>query len=471
MQKVNIIGGSLLGLLCGINLLKENYEVNIYEKRNYIGGTFNSFEGMELTQPQMFHNIILSTEEKNMLENSFGIEFEKKKIYKVLNFVCGYKIDIKFGKDNLMKLFHRLAKTQNDKNIVTNLFADIDEIDRVENLLRNKSESLFFSFNKFIYEKRLNAIVNKYKKIRVENLIDSINSIYIKEVIKSTTNAKCSSIVFIEFLRIMSSSDIYSFKGGKKNLFSVLVKKIKELGGMIYLNSEVSKIELDEEKASIKIDDRYIDSDYAICTINNLYSLKEMIDEEVIDKEFQKLLKGGELFDSYLSINFYFSEDISLDTNVNRYILDKPFIDNTGSFHRKYEMYFDRNTNIMSIYMRGNYHFWEKIFTRNRIQVQINKEALTKRVLEEVLKLNLEFTKENIIKSEVITPFDFMKENNCIRGSSRGLIPTPKFYNKVIKYSEDTSRCYFSKKILRYGNYINDKFEDNIRIISKILIK
>ena len=229
MEKVNIIGGSLLGLLCGINLLKENYEVNIYEKRNYIGGAFNSFEGMELTQAQMFHNIILSTEEKNMLENSFGIEFEKKKIYKVLNFVCGYKIDIKFGKDNLIKLFHRLAKTQNDKNIVTNLFADIDEIDRVENLLRNKSESLFFSFNKFIYEKRLNAIVNKYKKIRVENLIDSINSIYIKEVIKSTTNAKCSSIVFIEFLRIMSSSDIYSFKGGKKNLFSVLVKIIMKV--------------------------------------------------------------------------------------------------------------------------------------------------------------------------------------------------------------------------------------------------
>ena len=185
VEKINIIGGSILGLLCGVNLLKKGYKVNIYEKRNYIGGSFNSFEGMELSQPQLFHNIILSRTEKKLMESELNIKLKRLNIYKTLNFPCGRKIEIKLGKDNIEKIFKAQIKTHTDKKIVGNLFEDLNEICRIEHLLENKSDSLFFSFNKFIYEKRLASVENKYRKLRVENLVDSIECIYIKEIIKS----------------------------------------------------------------------------------------------------------------------------------------------------------------------------------------------------------------------------------------------------------------------------------------------
>ncbi|WP_297518242.1 NAD(P)-binding protein [uncultured Clostridium sp.] len=473
MENVNIIGGSFLGLLCGIKLLKSNYKVNIYEKRSYLGGGLNSFDGLELTNSQLFNNFVVHKNEMELLDELVSLNLEKINIYKSLNFRCKTTIDIKVGYENLERVFIKFTKTNNDKKIIKIIFEDISEISRIENILENKNKCLFFSFNKYIYEKRLNVIISKYKKIRVEDIIDTIDSVYIKEMIKSIANAKTAGIVFIDMLKIMCFYDIYKFDGGVHEVFNKLETKFLELGGEIKLNTNISEIEIidDKQLLRVKANEDFDLSKYVICTANNLYSLKSIVKDSVFDREFQRVLKDSELFDSYLIINIYLDKDINFNNRINRYILEKPFIDNTGAFHRKYEVIWDKSKSILTAYIRGNYYFWEQLYENNNNQIRLNKFVLGEKLLEE-LKISIpELNKTKPIKIDVITPYDFMKENDCIRGSSRGILTTPKLYNRLIKINNDMSNCYFSRQEFKYGNYINSKLKESIRIVDKILLK
>lgn len=65
-KEINILGGGISGLACAIILSKNGYNVNVYEKRSYIGSRFNSdWQGIENW-----------SEKKDALEEirSFGID-------------------------------------------------------------------------------------------------------------------------------------------------------------------------------------------------------------------------------------------------------------------------------------------------------------------------------------------------------------------------------------------------------------
>ncbi|MGL5576820.1 MAG: hypothetical protein ACRDCW_14875, partial [Sarcina sp.] len=462
------VGANVLGLISGVLLLKKGYFVNIYEKREYIGGTLNSFNGVKLSKPQLFNYLVLDKNEDYIFKKKFNFfNYDKLQVYKKIKFNEAMSVDIKFGIDEIENLFLKYIDTQEDKIFVETLLKDIREIHRAESLIKTYKRNKFLNIDKWLWERNLNNLKGKYKNIKVEDIIDKISNKCLREIIKSLANVKCSSCVFIEVLKYICFYNIYNLE----NVFEVLNNEFLRLGGEIHLLSEVSSIESKESKGIIKINNEIIESDYVICTVNNFYSLKKIFDEEFLEKDFHKSLHSGELFDSYVIINLYFKDNYKLNTNVCRYILDRPFIDNTGSFHRKFEFYFDDNKKIASLYIRGNYHFWEHLNDQRSNQVGYSKFILAQKFLEELKKCNSEINDNYINKVEVITPYDFKKANDCIRGSSRGIIPTPKFYNKVIKYKNDMQRCYFTREELGCGMYLNSKFKDSIRIVDKILLE
>ncbi|MGL4655812.1 MAG: NAD(P)-binding protein [Sarcina sp.] len=468
MKKVNIVGCNILGLVSAIKLLRKGYLVDIYEKRNYIGGMLNSFDGVNLSKPQLFYDLISDDIDNLKIDTEFSyLNFKKTNNYKKIKFTDGTIIDIDFGYESIKNILLTYTESKNDKVLIQNILKDVLDIYQLEKQKKIKVKYPIFNLNKWFEDRQLNKIISKYKKHKVEVLVDKIESIHIKEIIKSLVNVKCSAMVFIEMLKVISFFDIYKIE----NVLEGLKKELVSLGGNIFLASNISEITSTDEKAFIKIGENYLESDYVICTVNNFYSLRNIFDEEILEKEFQRTLHDGELFDSYVIINLYFKEIVINESNITRYILEKPFIDNTGSFHRKFEISFDAKRNIGSIYIRGNYHFWEQLNQKNIGQVAYSKFLLGQKFLEELNKCNSEFTKENVKSIDVITPYDFMLENDCIRGASRGIIPTPKFYTKELKYKNDIGKCYFATDKLYCGSYLNSKIKDSIRIVEKILLE
>lgn len=468
MKSVNIVGASILGLVSGINLLKKGCLVNIYEKRAYVGGMLNSFSGVKLSKPQLFNYLVLDKDESVIFKKRFNfLEYEQVQIYKSIRFNENTFIDIKVGSDEIKKIFLGYLEKDKDKTFIKNLLNDVQEVYRLEQILKDYSESSFFSLDRWGYERNLKSIKGKYIKVKVENIVDKVESEITKEILKSLVNVKCSAYVLIDMLKYLSFYNIY----GVNNIFEKLKNEFLKLGGNIYFSSNISKIESKELKGIVNLNNQDIESDYVICTVNNFYSLKGIFNEKILEKDFHKMLQGGELFDSYAIINLYFKESKNINTNITRYILEKPFIDNTGSFHRKFEFSFEKTMEIGSLYIRGNYHFWEKLNDKKANQIGYSKFVLAQKFLNELKKCNKELNECDISKVEVITPYDFMQENDCIRGASRGIIPTPKFFNKIIVYKNDMDRCYFTREKLGCGMYINSKLKDSVRIIEKILLE
>lgn len=443
-KKVIIIGGGIGGLSTALRLLKNGYEVEIYEKYETIGGRVNIIE-TETFRFDLSSSIL-------MMPDLY------KEIFSYVN--KDYRDYLEFIQlDPIYRLFLADKTALDFNNNISSLTINLEEI--------SKEDSLgYFKFISDVYEKYL--IANRYFLQRSQD--DSKDFFNLETLIKalkintlSTPYDYISKYIRNEKLReflafqsmyvgispfngpniytlIPAVSQIYGLwylKGGMYSFVKALKKVIDELGGTITTGITVEEILFLKGKAiGVKTSKGIEKGDIVVCNADFPYAMKNLVKDEYYkdkytDKKISEMKYTCSTFIIYLGLrkkypqlavnNIYLAENFkeniesaftgNLPKNASLYIycpsrIDKSMAKNEGD--------------CLNITLRvPNLFFKQIIWNKNTINL------LTNTILKELKNIKgLEDIEENIEYINYLTPLDMECKFNAYGGTAFGLSPT-----------------------------------------------
>ena len=319
-KKVTIIGAGPGGLACGMILSSKGYEVEIYEKKPFIGGRNSSFTLGEYTfdlGPTFFLM-------KNILEEIF--EETGKKLHDYVKLIE-------------LKTMYRLKYKENRELY---LFRDLEKIEKSLNSFSNGA------YEK--YKKYLSSEEIKYKKIipclsiPYSSFFDLFRPQFIKaipwidahvslfDVLKRyfddpelrlafTFQSKYIGMspweapgTFSILSYIEHGGGIYHVEGGVSKLSQAIAKVIKENGGKIYTSTPVKKIIVKNKKAvGVELENgEKIYTDYVVINADFANAMINIIDpkdrKKYTDIELSKKKYSCSTFMIYLGVKKIWKE-------------------------------------------------------------------------------------------------------------------------------------------------------------------
>ena len=440
-KKVIIIGAGIGGLSTALRLLKNGYEVEIYEKNEKIGGRVNIIE-TENFRFDLSASIL-------MMPNTF------KEIFTYIN--RNYEDYLQFIEiDPTYRLFSTNGTSIDFNNDFSSLTKNLESI--------SKEDSLgYFKFISDVYEKYL--IANEYflqkpqettkdffnletitKALKIHTLSNSYDFIskYIKNDLLKEFLAFQAMYVGISpfdgpnvYTLVPVVSQLYGLwhlKGGMYSFINALSKLIYEFGGKINTNVNVKEILFLEDKAiGVKTENGIEKADIIVCSADFSYAMKNLVKNEYYkgeytDKKLSEMKYSCSTFIIYLGLrkkyeqlavhNIYvgdnFRENIesafngALPENPSLYIycpsrIDRSMIKNEGD--------------CLNIILRVPNLFFDNI-TWDEHTINL----LTGKVLNELKNIKgLEDLAENIQYKNYFTPVDMENYFNAYGGTGFGL--------------------------------------------------
>ena len=318
-KNILIVGGGISSLTAAAYLLKNKNKVSLIEKNDNLGGLIGSFYrknflfdyGIRATENSgvlfpMLRDLKIDIE---FLENPVSIIIENKKV------LLDRKESIE---DYQMMLFNLFP---NNKDEIKKIFDYIKKISSYMEVLYGIDNPLFLDMKRdkdyfmktivpwlFKYLMTINKIqklslpVNSFLEEITDNdsIIDMITQHFFKET---------PTFFALSYFRLYT--DYYYPKGGTKTIIDKLENYITDNGGIIYKNTEITKLNLETNEAisqnqKFKYDNLIWGADmktlYRITDISatSNYNKKEY---NIIENKIQKSHGNDSLFSLYLSTN------------------------------------------------------------------------------------------------------------------------------------------------------------------------
>ena len=330
-KNVCIIGSGIGGLTAGVLLSKEEYNVKIFEKESLIGGRALSLNMSSFTLESY----------KNLISRfNIHIPFSEPSLKTIFNkkMLNGYNLDLGFHVmgGRIAKILKKVLSTSDvDIDMIkSKLYVEkdghpiffvntIDKIKMLPNLLR-----LFSAGEKTIKQLDTTSItetIKKYGKGKMKlvlevnpRLITTVNNLDVistGEVFRTQRNMKLKGVRYP--------------KNGIDNITHILADFIKQNNGEIHLKTPVSKIIVDNNKATgVIANGREYDCDIVVSNVI-VKDLFKIIDKKNFPDDYVKNVKSlngtGSLCAYYslkkidpdlLGKNFIFLErDLGIDGN------------------------------------------------------------------------------------------------------------------------------------------------------------
>ncbi len=252
-KKVIVLGAGITGLVSAYYFSQNpDFEVTLVEKQSFIGGTARGFEHKDFILDYGPHKLYTELPE---------IMAEINKVAPLLKIKKKNSI---YLKDNFFDFPLQLSQIAT-KIPFTAFNAGIDIFTKFLNKLPDDSYENFLinRFGKTMYEL---SFKDYAKKVWTTNPKELDKELAIRRVAISGIFELIKGILFKDTKKISAEYFYYPPKGIKQLLDS-LAEKIKENGGKILLNTQISKIEIkDKEINYIKFKNKKIKPDYFIST-------------------------------------------------------------------------------------------------------------------------------------------------------------------------------------------------------------
>lgn len=315
MKKVIIIGGGIGGLCVAVRLLNEGYDVTILEKEDTVGGKVN-IKTKDGARFDLTASVLMTPKSYTSIFSEVGKNY--KDYFEMVRIDPIYKVNYYDG--NSYKYYSNLGKM-------------IDTLEKIE-------EGLSIQYLEFLsksFEKYLNS-KNYFLDKSMLNKKEILNAKTIKKFLESkpfiTTDSYLKDIVKNEYLLdylifksmyigvdpyknsslytlVPAISHIYGLwyiKGGLYSYIEALKKLILELGGKIYVNTEVEKIVTDKNKViGVRTNKENYKSDIIVCNADYPYAVKNLIKNKD-SKQIEKQDYSCSVFIMYLGLSKEYKE-------------------------------------------------------------------------------------------------------------------------------------------------------------------
>ena len=296
MKKVIIIGGGIGGLCVAVRLLNEGYDVTILEKEDTVGGKVN-IKTKDGARFDLTASVLMTPESYTSIFSEVGKNY--KDYFEIIRIDPIYKVNYYDG--NSYKYYSDLGKM-------------IDTLEKIEEGLSIQYlEFLSKSFKKYLNSKNYfldKSMINKDDMLNLKAIKKFLESkpftttdTYLKNIIKNEylLNYLIFKSMYIGvdpyknsnlYTLVPAISHIYGLcyiKGGLYSYIEALRKLILELGGNIYVNTEVEKIIKNKNKViGVRTNRGNYKSDIIVCNADYPYAVKNLIknkDSKKIEKQ------------------------------------------------------------------------------------------------------------------------------------------------------------------------------------------
>jgi len=294
-KKIIVIGAGVSGLASAVRLLKEGFEVELYEKNAEVGGRMGVISGNGFTfdlgptilmMPQVYKEVF-SVCGRNP-EDYLQME-RLDPIYKVY-FGDGTTHEASSELSSLIKTLESVSETETQGYLA--YLADVYKrylvakehfIDRS---FRNASD--FYNPKTLLAGLRLRTFDNAFDSVgkfvkdqKLKELL-SFQTLYIG--ISPFNGPSIYTIIPM----IELTYGVWFLKGGMRAMAMAMEKLFLEMGGKLFLNAPVERINFDGKVAlSVTVDGKEKSADGVVCSADFPYAMKALLPDDFKHKKYQ----------------------------------------------------------------------------------------------------------------------------------------------------------------------------------------
>lgn len=435
MKKVIVIGAGIGGLCTAIRLLNKGYDVTILEKEQRIGGKVN-IKIKDEARFDLTASILMTPEIYTDIFSEVGKNY--KDYFQMIKIDPIYQVNY-------------YDKTK------YNYYSDIGKmLDALENIEEGLSiqylEFLTKSFEKYLNSKNYfldNPMINKEEILNIEAIkkflelkpFTTTNN-YLKGIIKNQyllnylifqsmyigINPYKNSSLYTLIPAISHIYGLWYIKGGFYSYIEALSKLILELGGKIYVNTEVEEILIKKNIAiGVRTNKGNYKSDIIVCNADYPYAVTNLIK----NKDYKKIEKQDyscSVFIIYLGLNKEYK-----DLQVHNIYIGKNFKGNIQDVFKGklpkhpslYLYYPSKIDKTISGQFKSILNIMIRVPNLKDGNIKWNKETIKKFrniIIKELKSINgLENIENDILYESYLTPVQLKYKFNSYNGAAFGL--------------------------------------------------
>ena len=448
-KKIIIIGGGLAGLTAGIYGAKANYDVEIYEKNNIVGGECTGWDRKGYHIDNCLHWMMGTNEGTDLYDiwKTVGAIGDNVKILK------NHKMYTSTLNGESLSLYDDLEKTRQemialskeDEEEINNLMEDVKTAMDVEIPAYKPMEfygpiELLKMMKK---QKNTFKLFKKYENQDTQDLMNKFKHPLIRCLISDFCPKESAASSFPMAYGNFVAGDGGVPQGGSRAMALRMEEKFKSLGGKSFTNRPVKKIIVEGNKAKgiVLENDQEIYGDYIVISCDMDYTFNVLLDKSYMDKRLKRMYENDKDYKIYGMFQAAYGVDCPEDLLKGEIILDctdikiAPWMGDRMTIKTYgYEPSFaPENKQILQVLLPldvSAYDYWMKLY-ENKEEYNRKKNELAE-ILMKKIEDNYETYREKMNILDVWTPVTYKRYCNAYKGYNQSFVAgkntDPKLY-------------------------------------------
>lgn len=440
-KKVIIIGGGMAGLSAGTYLRMNGYDTTIFEMNSTPGGLCTSWEHGKYKVDLCIHWLVGSGSNSsfyqrwNELINMDDIQFVNHEEFFRVEDGQGHHISVFTDLEKLEEEF--LAKAYEDEKEIRKFmkavrkFVDYDLLPDKANEVANVWEKMKMTWKVLPYL----GTLNHYVRYSCRDYSIKFKNPLLRKTIENLFAPEMSVIFSMITLTWFHNKTAGYPIGGSLNFAMKVNDRYKTLGGFIELETKVTKILTEKDKAigvTLQNGEQHY-ADYVISAADGYTTIFEMLNGWYTDEKLMSFYKEAKTFPSLIFIALGVMKDFSgfprtilFPSATPLYIDPQTTASDIGVFIHNFDPTLaPKGCTLLTVMLETyNYSYWNNLYQDNAEQYDSEKKRIAEELIE-ILDKRFGDIKRNIEMTDVSTPATFRNFSGNWKGSFEGWLMTP----------------------------------------------
>lgn len=441
MKKVVIIGGGIAGMTAGVLLQKAGFRTGIYEKNACPGGQCTGWKREGYFIDNCIH-WLTGTKPGSALHElwkEIGALGDDVELYKKEMFFSSKlgKETLTFWRDKERTRKEMLALSPGDEKEINKL---IDYVALAETMTV-PVEKPFDAMNPIDFiklgmsMKAMGKVMKEYGNMDINELAMRFKHPLIQQAITDYMPRGFQAYAFLVSYGTVTGGNGDIPRGGSLAMSLRIAKKYKEYGGVIYTNTNVEKIILNDKKAKgiLLENGKNVEADYVICACDTDYTFRKLLPEKYMPHGLKEMYDNREKYpvSSGFQIAFavegqfvelsgtrVFSCDEMMVGNQKIHGMSIQSYDYEPDFAPEGKMILQSNFSQSE----ADYEYWKELYLEPAAYEK-EKSKLAKQAMERIVA-EYPFLEEKIRVLDVWSPITYTRYCNSYKGAYMSFVTT-----------------------------------------------
>lgn len=481
-KKIIVVGAGIAGLSAGCYLQMNGYQTEIFEAHNLPGGLCTAWKRKGYTIEGAIHGLLGSSPANpfyslwNEIIEMDKIDFVNYDVQAVFEFEDTQHFHLYSDLIKLEKYLRDISPEDGDA--IDKFLNGVKRIGQMQMPVGKPKEFMnAFDYLKMIKYLPMLSFMKKWLKISAEEYSKQFKSPLLQRAVREFS----SPILFEMFVLYALNAKTSGYpKIGSLGFSKLIEKKYLALGGKINYNCKVTRINVENDKATgiHLVDGRVHKADIVISACDGQTTLFNLLNGKYVDGSLVTAYKTMKLNSSRIQVAIGVAR-IFKEPHLMKYILTRPFMISDGSqfstldvqiFNQIPSLAPPGKTLLEVQFETNNGEYWIKLRAQDYQKYKQTKEEIAQNVID-FLDKKLGNICNNVEMIDVVTPATYARYTGNWKGSIQGWANEKIFEkNPFKKELKGLSNFYMTGQWVEPGGGVPTVFKSG-RDLAQIICK